>query len=45
MQGDMNTPAIYVRVMKDLFHRELGEYVWVYIDNNFIFSNTFKDQI
>jgi len=45
MQGDMNAPATFVRVMEDLFHKELGDYVWVYIDNIFIFSNTFKDHI
>jgi len=45
MQGDMNVQATFVRVMEDLFHKELGEYVWVYIDNIFIFSDTFKDHI
>ena len=45
MQGEMNAPATFVRVMEDLFHKELGEYVWIYIDDNFIFSNTFKDHI
>jgi len=45
MQGDMNAPATFVRVMEDLFHKELGEYVWLYIDNSFIFGNTFKDNI
>jgi len=45
MQGDMNAPATFVTVMEDLFHKELGDYVWVYIDDIFIFSNTFKDHI
>jgi len=45
MQGDMNVPATFVRVMEDLFHQELGEYVCVYIDNIFIFTNTIKDHI
>jgi len=45
MQGDMNAPATFVRVMEDLFHKELGDYVWVYIEDIFIFSNTFKDHI
>jgi len=45
MQGDMIAPATFVRVMEDLFHKELGQYVWVYIDNICIFSNTFKDYI
>jgi len=43
MQGDMNAPASFVRVIEDLFHKEVAEYVWVYIDDIFIFSNTFKD--
>jgi len=45
MQGDMNALATFVRVIEDLFHKELGEYVWVYIDDIFIFCNTFKDHI
>ena len=45
MQGEMNAPATFVRVMEDLFPKELGDYVWVYIDDIFIFSNTFEDHI
>jgi len=45
IEEDMNAPATFVRVMEDLFHKELGEYVWVYIDHIFIFCNTFKDHI
>jgi len=45
MQGDMNAPATLVRVMEDLFYKELGDYIWVYIDDIFIFSNIFKDHI
>jgi len=45
MQGDMNAPATFFRVMEDLLHKKLGEYVWVYIDDIFIFSNAFKDHI
>jgi len=45
MQGDMHAPATFVRVMEELFHKELGDYVWVYIDDISIFSNTFKDHI
>jgi len=43
--GDMNAPASFVIVMEDLFYKELGEYVWAYIDDIVIFSNTFKDHI
>jgi len=45
MQGDMNAAATFVKVMEDRFNKELGEYVWVYIDDIFIFSNIFKDHI
>ena len=45
MQGDMNAPATFVRVMEDLFNDELGKFVWVYIDDIFIFSNTFEEHI
>ena len=45
MQGDMNVPATFVRVMEDLFQQELGTYVWVYIDDIFVFSNTFEDNL
>jgi len=45
MQGDMNAPATVVTVMEGLFHKELGDYVFVYIDDIFIFSNTVKDHI
>ena len=45
MQGDMNAPAIFVRVMEDLFHDELVQFVWIYIDDIFIFSNSFEEHI
>jgi hypothetical protein len=45
MQGDMNAPATFVRAMADLFHDELGKNIWVYIDDIFIFSDTFEQHI
>ena len=45
MQGDMNAPATFVRVMKDLFHNKLGKFIWIYIDEIFIFSNSFEEHI
>ena len=45
MQGDMNAPATFVRVIEDLFHGELGKFIWIYIDNIFIFSNRFEEHI
>ena len=45
MLGDMNAPATLVRVMEDLFHNELGKFIWIYIDDIFIFSNSFEEHI
>ena len=45
MQGDMNAPATFIRVMEDLFHDELGKFIWIYIDDIFIFSNSFEEHI
>ena len=45
MEGDMNAPATLVRVMEALYHDELGKFIWIYIDDIFIFSNTFEEHI
>ena len=45
MQGDMNAPATFVRVMENLFHDELGKFIWIYIDNIFILSNSLEQHI
>jgi len=45
MQGDMNAPRTFVRTMDDLFHDELGKNIWVYIDDIFVFSDTFEEHI
>ena len=45
MQGDMNAPATFVRAIEDLFHDELGKFIWIYIDDIFIFSNSFEEHI
>ena len=45
MQGDMNAPVTFVRVMEDLFHDELGKFIWIYIDDIFILSNSFEEHI
>jgi len=31
--------------MEDLFHDELGKNIWVYIDDIFVFSDTFEEHI
>jgi len=45
MQGDMNAPGTFVRTMEDLFHDELGKTIWVYIDDIFVFSDTFEEHV
>jgi len=45
MQGDMNGPGTFVRTMEDLFHDELGKNIWVYIDDIFVFSDTFEEHV
>jgi len=45
MQGDMNALGTFVRTMEDLFHDELGKNIWVYIDDIFVFSDTFDDHV
>jgi len=45
MQGDMNALRTFVRTMEDLFYDELGKHIWVYIDNIFVFSDTFEEHI
>ena len=45
MQGDMNAPGTFVRTMEDLFHDELGKNIWVYIDDIFVFSDTFEEHV
>ena len=38
-------PATFVRVMEDLFHDELGKFIWIYIDDIFSFSDNFEKHI
>ena len=45
MQGDMNAPGTLVRAMEDVFHDELGKNIWVYIDDIFVFSDTFEEHV
>ena len=41
----MNAPATFVKVMEDPFHAELGKFIWIYIDDIFIFSEGFEKHI
>ena len=43
MQGDMNARGTFVRTMEDLFHDQLGKNIWVYIDDIFVFSDSFEE--
>ena len=45
MQGDMNAAASFVIVIENLFHDEFGKFIWIYINNMFIFSNSFEERI
>ena len=39
LQGDMNAPETFMRIMWHIMRNYLREFVWVYIDNILIFSN------
>ena len=45
IRGDMNAPGTFVRTMKDLFHHELGKNISVYIEDIFVFSDTFEEHV
>ena len=43
LQGDCNAPATMMRIMNTILSPYLGKFVWVYLDDMFIFSNTYND--
>src|ERR1700712_2614509 len=43
LQGDMNAPGTFMQIMSDLFAVYLGQFLWVYIDDILIYSDTEKD--
>jgi len=45
LQGDMNTPGRFMRIMSDLFAEYLGQFRWVYIDSILIYSDTQQDHL
>ena len=45
LQGDMNAPGTFMRIMSDLFADYLGQFLWVYIDDILIFSDTEEDHL
>ena len=44
-QGDCNTPPIFENIMNNLFKHELEISVYIYIDDIFIFSKTYKKHL
>jgi Reverse transcriptase (RNA-dependent DNA polymerase)/RNase H-like domain found in reverse transcriptase len=42
-QGDCNAPATFLHLMIMIFHNVIGIFVYTYLDNLFIFSDTLKD--
>jgi len=45
LQGDMNAPGSFIRIMSDLFADYLGKFMWVYIDDILIYSDTEQDHL
>jgi len=45
LQGDMNAPGTFMRIMSDLFADYLGQFMWVYIDNILIYCDTEQDHL
>ena len=39
-QGDCNAPTTFSRLISHILHEYLGKFVFVYLDNIFIFSET-----
>ena len=42
-QGDCNAPATFQRLMTRIFQRVIGKYVYVYLDDIFIFSYSIEE--
>ena len=45
LQGDMNAPGTFMRIISDLFADYLGQFMSVYIDNILIYSDTEEDHM
>jgi len=45
LQGDMNAPGTVMRIMSDLFADYLEQFMWVYIDDILIYSDTEQDHL
>ena len=42
-QGDCNAPATFQRLMMCIFRRAIGKYVYIYLDDIFIFSYSIEE--
>jgi len=45
LQGDMNAPGTFMRIMSDLMADFLRKFIWAYIDDMLIVFNTEKDHL
>ena len=45
LQGDMNAPGTFMRIMSDIFADYLGQFMWVYIDDILIYFDTEEDHM
>ena len=45
LQGAMNAPGTFIRIMSDLFADYLGQFMWVYIEHILIYSNREQDHL
>jgi len=45
LRGDMNGPGTFMRIIFDLFVDYLGQFMWVYIDDILIYSDTEQDHL
>ena len=45
MQEDMNAPGTFGSTTENLLHHELGKNICVYIDDIFVFSDTFEEYV
>src|SRR5438067_9123758 len=44
-QGDCNSPSTFMRIINYILQAFLGIFIFVYLDNIFIYSDTLEDHI